>query len=267
MSGEIKSALGILAGEGALPHQVTQYCIENDIPVCAVLFEGCSYVDDFSNIPTHQTRIEKVGSVFKFFKRNNVTDVVMIGNLSRPEILSLRPDWQGIKTLIKIARVFSKGDDALLTTLRSEIELQGFTVRGVDYYLNDLTSDPKCLTRTTCAIDLTFAVMETLRHGQADKGQAVLIHCDDSFSYEQRQGTRHLIETYGRKGSILIKAMKPQQDPDLDRPTVGLQTLKTLKENNCAGLVVEADAVFMINKGEMISYANENEMFIEVINV
>lgn len=266
MSGEIKQTLGILAGEGALPVRLTEYCIENDISVCVVQFKRCHY-DAFPDVPTLQTSIEKVGAIFQFFKDNHVSDIVMIGALSRPKILSLRPDWQGFKTLLKIADVFSKGDNSLLTTLRQEIEMRGFNVRGVDFYLQNLTSEAGCLTKAMCVIDLTVGVVESLRHGQADKGQSILMHEDETFSFETRAGTTALIETSGRKGSILVKTMKPHQDPDLDRPTVGIETLKALHDNQCAGLVIEASAVLMVNKDEMINYANDHGLFIEVINV
>ena len=57
-------------------------------------------------------------------------------------------------------------------------------------------------------------------------------------------------------GSILIKMVKPQQDPDLDRPTVGLQTLQALNAQKCTGMIIQADGVLMIDKDDMIAYAN-----------
>lgn len=265
MSAKIKS-VAILAGEGALPLQLTRYCIENDIPACIVQFEGCDY-DAFPDVPTLKTRIEKVGAIFGFLKTNQVTDVVMVGNLSRPSLKSLRPDWQGIKTLGRIAGAFTKGDNNLLTSLRSEIEGQGFTVRGVDYYLTHLTANAGCLTTQSCSGDVAGGVAESLRHGREDKGQSILMHVDGTYSYEGRAGTTALIEEWGKAGSILFKMMKPNQDPDLDRPTVGLNTLTALQAKECAGMVIEANAVLMVDKDDMIAFANANQMFIEAVHV
>jgi len=267
MSGEIdKSPLGILAGEGALPIQLVQHCIENDIPVSVVQFDGCAYTP-FPNILILQTRLEKVGEIFSFFKSQNVQNVVMIGNLKRPKMTSLRPDIRGIKTLARIGSAFLKGDDNLLRSLRTEIEKEGFAVKGIDYYLTHLTANVGCLTQKTLNRPVNDAVLEALRYGADDKGQSILFHTDGTYSYETRAGTTSLIESEGKKGSILIKMVKPQQDPDLDRPTVGLETLKVLHMNQCHGMVVQANGVLMIDKNDMIKYANDHDLFIEAVDV
>lgn len=257
--------IGVLAGEGALPHQLIQYCIKNDIPVCAVQFDGCNY-SKFPTIPVLKTRIERVGEIFKFLHQNEVKNVVMVGNLNRPYIASLRPDIRGIKTLAKIAKSFLKGDDNLLRSLRIEIENEGFTVRGVDYYLTDLTANEGTIGSKRCDTDVSDAILEALRHGEQDKGQSILFHTDGSYSYETREGTTTLIEKEGRAGSILVKMVKPNQDPDLDRPTVGLKTLEALKASECSGVVIQANGVLMVNKNGMITYADKNNLFIEAVN-
>ncbi len=265
MSAEI-SPVGILAGEGALPIQLVQHCRNNNIPVCTVQFDGCTY-SDFPNIPILQTKIERVGEIFKFFKKNNVHNVVMIGNLQRPDIASLRPDMKGLKTLLSIGKNFLKGDDNLLRSLRKEIEKEGYMVRGIDYYLTNLIADSGQLTRTPCKCNLNDAILEALRYGEDDKGQSILLHNDGTYSYETRDGTTSLIQKYGRKGSILIKMVKPQQDPDLDRPTVGLDTLKALHAQQCVGMAVQANGVLLVDKDDMIACANDHNLFIEAINV
>lgn len=261
--------VAILAGEGELPLQLVNYCLNNNIPCCAVQFKGC-YYDAWPNINTLQTRLEKVGEIFRFFKKHSVTDIVMIGNLKRPSLKTMRPDLRGLKTLGKIAGTFAKGDDNLLRSLRQEIEDEGFTVRGIDYYVPDLTASCGLLTKKQFSCNdsqfLNRAIDVAIQHGMDDKGQSILAHKDGSYACEGPDGTTALIEKHGQSGSILVKMMKPQQDPDLDRPTVGLHTLKMLKEKNCSGMVLQANAVFLVNKDQMIAYADEAELFIEAVN-
>ena len=61
--------------------------------------------------------------------------------------------------------------------------------------------------------------------------------------------------------------VKPQQDLDLDRPTVGLQTLQALSEYNCKGMIIQANGVLMIDKDDMIAYADAHGLFIEAVDV
>ena len=269
MPTKIDRPVGILAGEGALPLYLTQFCIDNNIPVCVIQFDGCVY-DAYPTIPILKTRLEKVGGIFQFLKNNNVVDVVMIGNLQKPSLSSMRPDTKGVKTLARIMGAMMRGDDNLLRSLRHEIEAEGFTVRGVDYYLKNLTAQAGCLTKVQMKQGNQFinaAIKTAIQHGIDDKGQSILAHEDGTYSYETREGTTILIEKCGRYGSILVKMMKPQQDPDLDRPTVGVKTIQALIKSQCAGMVIQADSVFMIDKDDMIDCANKNGIFIEVINV
>ena len=267
MSGEIdKSPLGILAGEGELPIQLTQYCIDNNIPVFVVQFDRCMY-NEFPNVKTLKTRIERVGSIFKFLYQNKVKNVVMIGNLNRPQMASLRPDMKGLKTLGKIAGAFLKGDDNLLRPLRTEIEIEGFNVKGINHYLTNLTANTGLLTQNRCTRPVNDAISEALRYGADDKGQSILLHTDDTYSYETRNGTTALIANKGKKGSILIKMVKPQQDLDLDRPTVGLNTLKALHDRGCQGMILQANGVLLVNKHDMVEFANNHGLFIEAVNV
>lgn len=266
MSGKIEN-LGILAGEGELPLQLVHHCLKNNIPVCVVQFKDCEYTD-YPDVPILRTPIEKVGAIFKFFQSHRVSNVVMIGNLKRPDMASLRPDWQGIKTLARIAKALVKeGDNALLTSLRSDIEAQGFHVKSIDHYLTNLTVSAGCFTKHNCNMDMGKGISIALKHGAEDKGQSVLLHSDGTYSCEDVDGTTALIQKHGREGSVLIKMMKPQQDSDLDRPTVGLQTLEALRAKDCDGLIIQADAVFLVNKDDMITYANANDLFIEAVNV
>ena len=258
------NSIGILAGEGEIPHILIDHCLQKNLPVCAVQFDGCAY-SRFPDIPVLNTRIERVGEVFKFFKSNQVSDVVLIGNLSRPSPSSLRPDWKGVKVLSQLAMAFTKGDDTLLRTLRHIIEDEGFTVRGADYFIDDLTLPVGVHTTTTSTSDYTSGVQESIKHGIDDKGQSILMHVDGTFSHETRSGTTALILNEGRAGSILIKMTKPQQDPDLDRPTVGLDTLKALHKVGASGLVIQAQSVFAIHKNAMVKYANDHNLFIEAV--
>lgn len=268
MSDEIKP-VGLLAGEGALPLKLITHCRLHNIPIFAVQFKGCDYQNWPQEIPVLKTRLEKVGEIFTYFKKNNVKNVVMVGNLHRPSVASLRPDFRGLKTLGRIAGAFAKGDDNLLRSLKQEIESEGFKVRGIDSYLTDLIAPLGGLTQRPCELSLEAlkkGIEAAKKHGLEDKGQSVLLHTDGSVSYEGRDGTTALIRDYGREGSVLIKMIKPQQDPDLDRPTVGIHTLKMLQEKHCYGLVIEANAVLMVDKDDMISYANENALFIEAVH-
>ena len=64
------------------------------------------------------------------------------------------------------------------------------------------------------------------------------------------------------RGGFLIKMLKPIQDPRVDLPTVGINTLKLIKELGLNGIILENKKAFLVDKENMIKYADKNNLFI-----
>ena len=60
-----------------------------------------------------------------------------------------------------------------------------------------------------------------------------------------------------RGNIIVVKVSKPGQDLRFDVPTVGTNTIKTLKEARASVLALEADMVLMLDKPEVIAAADK----------
>jgi DUF1009 family protein len=56
--------------------------------------------------------------------------------------------------------------------------------------------------------------------------------------------------------------MKPNQDPRLDTPVIGVNTIVMLYENNFAGIAIENSGVIVINPEDVLKKANELGIFI-----
>ena len=75
-------------------------------------------------------------------------------------------------------------------------------------------------------------------------------------------GCRSKILKIGDSGAIFIKVIKPGQDERLDRPVIGINTIKSIHEAGLDGMALEANSVFILNLDEVINYANSNNLFI-----
>jgi DUF1009 family protein len=60
----------------------------------------------------------------------------------------------------------------------------------------------------------------------------------------------------------VVKVSRTQQDPRVDLPAVGLNTVKSLIEAKSAILCIEAGRVAFFQKDEAISLANEHRVAI-----
>jgi DUF1009 family protein len=68
-----------------------------------------------------------------------------------------------------------------------------------------------------------------------------------------------------KKNSRIIKVSKPSQDKRFDIPTIGLQTLKTMKKYKADLIAVEAGETIIVNKEEVVKYADRNGIVIMAV--
>ena len=84
---------------------------------------------------------------------------------------------------------------------------------------------------------------------------------------EASEGTDNLIlrcrdlKKNGDKG-ILFKASKYNQSDILDLPTIGMETVNLLINNDYEGVFIEKNNCIIIDKNETINLANNNNLFI-----
>lgn len=261
-----KAKIGLIAGSGDLAVMLAQQ--NPDMPIA--LLHGCAdeQAIGLQGRPFTHIHPGQVGKALSFFQCHQVNQLIMAGGLRRPNIWQLWPDWQGFKALICCATAyFFKGDDHLLRAVRRYIEGRGFRMIGADAVLPGLTFKAqqhygRALSEAEIAM-LDPALAMAIIHARADLGQAVLAHPDGSCDCETQKGTHALIRDHARQGSILVKIMKPQQDPDLDRPVIGIDTVHALQAKGGAGIIVQSDTVFVLNREAVIQAVQEADMFIK----
>jgi len=97
--------------------------------------------------------------------------------------------------------------------------------------------------------------------GKLDIGQVVAVKERQVITVEAIEGTATMIHRAGmlcRSGGwTLIKVSKPQQDMRFDVSCVGTDTIRSLAQNGCKYLVVEAEKMIVIDKPETIKLANK----------
>ena len=125
MSGPQK--VGLIAGGGALPHEVIIGAKALGYDVFVAVLDGFAKVDDFSD-PAKTFGIGEIGRLMKTFKAEKCSHVTMAGIVARPDFKKVKPDFRGVRLLPKVIKAASKGDDALLTFLMSVFEKEGFEI-------------------------------------------------------------------------------------------------------------------------------------------
>ncbi len=261
--------LGIVAGAGELPKLVIESCQQQGRPYFVMALKGHA---DPSLIPSDATwvRLGAVGKSFELAHENGVEDVLMIGAVRRPTLSELCPDWRGLKFFAK-AGVKSLGDDGLLKAIIHEIEKDGFHVIGADEILTDslsqvgLYGNIKPTKQNKEDISKGYSVAKIL--GQADVGQSVIVADGLVLGVEAIEGTDALIKRCQNlhrssvKG-VLVKVKKPHQERRADLPTIGVKTIENAFQYGLAGIAVEKESAFIVNKAKVVQKANELGLFL-----
>lgn len=261
--------LGIVAGAGELPKLVMDACQRQGRPYFVMALKGHAN-PNLMPPDAVWVRLGAVGKSFDLAHENGVEDVLMIGAVRRPTLSELRPDWKGLKFFAK-AGVKSLGDDGLLTAIIHEIEKDGFHVIGADEILTDSLSTVGVYGRIKPSkqnkedIAKGYSVAKIL--GQADVGQSVIVADGLVLGVEAIEGTDALIKRCRDlhrsdvKG-VLVKVKKPHQERRADLPTIGVQTLENAAASGLAGVAVEKQSAFIVNKEVVIDKANALGLFL-----
>lgn len=257
--------LGIIAGGGVLPYRLQNYCIQNNIECHVVGFTA--FTDHVH--PDFWGRIGAAGKIIQYFKNNNVRDMVMIGAVKRPGFFDLWPDWITFKFFVK-AWVRSFGDSHLLDAARFELEARGFKLHGVHEFLPDVLMGEGVLgahDRQAYVDDIQIGIKAARELGERDKGQAVIVKDGKVIAREDRRGTSAMIKRHGCAGAVLVKICKPQQDMDMDLPTIGAQTAALCVEKKMAGIAGQAGKTLFVESGDAISRADQGGLFIVGVSI
>lgn len=265
-------ALGILAGQGALPAKIVGHCKSQNRPCFILGFEGNFAADAFAHTPHAIIRFSAIGSGLQHLRHAGVRQLVMAGNMKRPPMNQLKPeDPSGVKLLKKLGKAIFGGDDALLKALVQFLEEEGFEVVGVDQILGGLVASPGTIGKYKPNATQLNEIAKGFEHlqtiGACDIGQALVIENGYVLGVEAAEGTDALIERCAglmkeEHQAILIKGKKPGQETRADMPTIGAKTFELLARYSYAGAAVEADATLIVDMEQVRAAADANHLFL-----
>ena len=266
-----KKIIGVLAGNGDLPKLIANNCQENSIK------SVFAFIDIRPNFnldnPYITTSIGQVGKILKFFKKQQVTHIILAGGVKKPNFYKLKVDFRGGILLSKILKNKLLGDNALLTTIISYLEKFKYEIISVNKFLPNLhlsigyNNNIEFNKKLNTDIDLGIELINNL--APFDIGQAVIIQNNRVIAIEAAEGTdqmiircKNLIDQNPNQPAILVKLKKTSQDNRVDLPTVGVKTIKNLISSNVRGIILDAKNTIVINKEKVIKYSEENNIFI-----
>lgn len=267
--------LGVIAGGGDVPERLLQACDQIKQDVFVVGFEGQTNPRLMENRNYMMTRLGAAGQIISALKTHDVKDLVLIGSIKRPTMAELKPDMRTAKFFAKLG-FRALGDDGLLKALRHELEQEGFSIHGVQDFVEDLLVKEglvgKYKPKKADGPSIERGIEASQMIGRFDIGQSVIVQDGIVLGVEGAEGTDELIRRCAKykregRGGILVKTCKPQQDRDLDLPTIGPETVRLCADTGLVGIIVHAGKSILMAPKDIIEIADEQKIFVSAVNI
>ncbi len=261
--------LGLIAGNGRFPILFAKGARENNVPVIAVGIanEASREIEQYVD-KLYWVGVAQIGKLIKIFKEENITKAVMAGGLTKTNMFSswrnlkLMPDLRTINLWYR--HVKKRDDHSLLGAVADELLKDGIELQNSTLYVPQLLAQKGILTKK----QPTEKEMEDVHFGwpiakeiaRLGVGQCLVVKEKVILAVEALEGTDAAIRRGGSlgKGEIaVIKVSKHDFDPRFDIPTVGLDTIKSLKEASASVLALEAGKTLILDVEETINAADD----------
>jgi UDP-2,3-diacylglucosamine hydrolase len=262
--------IGLLAGAGRFPVAFAQAARNQGISVFGVGVLGMAS-DELHGLCDYftTTSLGRFGRAIRLFKRARIERAVMAGKVDKTVLFQpfrwLRhlPDLRAIHMMLRYASENRK-DDTLMLALIREFERDNITFESPLKYCPELLVKHGFLTRRKPTPsqwrDIRFGWEIAKELGRLDIGQTAIVNDMAVIALEAIEGTDAAIRRAGtlcrRGGFTIVKVAKPQQDMRFDVPTIGVETIQTMREAGARVLAVESEMTIMLDQPDVIELAD-----------
>ncbi len=239
-------------------------------PYFVIAIEGQADSAAIAAAPHARLRLGAADEAAKLLRHEQVGEVVFAGQVRRPSLREIRPDWRATKIMLRAA-IRALGDDGLLRAIIREFERGGLRVVSVQSILGDLMIGPGPLGKhrpdRQASLDIRRGVEVARGLGRLDVGQAVVVQQGIVLGVEAIEGTDELIarcRALHREGpgGVLVKIKKPGQDRRVDLPTIGIKTVNNVQAGNLRGIAAEAGGALILDRVAVAAAADAAGLFV-----
>lgn len=260
--------IGIIAGGSQFPVLITKEAKKTGHEIFSAAIKGITS----SELKKHSDEIRwfeihELSNLINFFKEKNVEEALMAGRVPHSLIYSnFKPYADAEKFVSSLQR---KNATSILREIGRALESNGIKIIDSTAFLQYLLPDEGVLTDKKIdeeiLKDIEYGWKIAKKISEMDIGQSIVVKNGAVIAVEAMEGTDSMIKRAGKivkKGAVVIKVSRPQQDMRYDVPAVGLTTIKNLIKINASALIFEAKKTIFFSKEKAISIANQHGLSI-----
>jgi DUF1009 family protein len=263
---------GLIAGNGKFPFLVIEGARKAgaSLSVVAIREETDKHIEAVAE-KLVWVGVGQLGKMISFFKRENVTKVIMAGQVKHVQIFSgALPDLRMLKMLYNLKQ---RNTDSLIGAIADELAKENIELIDSTYFIQNYLAEEDVLTGRkpdeTERGNIEYGLGIAGEIARLDLGQTIVVRAKACVAIEAMEGTDAVIKRAGElaKGKLtVVKVAKPAQDMRFDVPVVGVTTVDAMIQAGATCLCLTARRTLMFDKSEMISLANQNKISIVAVN-
>jgi DUF1009 family protein len=260
--------LGIIAGNGVYPRLLADSARKAGVKkIIAAAFTDETGPTLAPHVDVIEwMRVGQLSRLLKFFREQDVHHAMMVGQIAPKNLFDLHPDW---KALLLLAQLKQRNAESIFAAIADELAKVDVDLLPATTFLEDsiaaagLIAGPK-LTRSE-EEDVEFGWKIAKEIARLNIGQTVVVKTGTIVAVEAFEGTNDAIKRGGslaRKGAIMLKVAKPNQDMRFDVPVIGIETIRVAAEAKLRVVAIEAGKTLLLEKDAIIDLAKREKISI-----
>jgi len=257
---------GLIAGNGRFPFLVLEGARQRgvEVVVAAIKEETSSEIDQCAG-KVEWMGVGQLGRLIRLFKREQVTHVMMAGQVKHHQIFRLNalPDLRMVRLL---ARLSTKNTDSLIGAVADELAQEGITLISSTTFLESMLAPAGVLTRRSPTkeerSDIDYGLDIAREIARLDLGQTIAVKDRAVVAIEAMEGTDAVIARAGEvtrgRSFVIIKVAKPEQDMRFDVPVIGIPSIQQMIAAGASAIHVTARKTLLFDKDGLIALADAN---------
>ena len=274
-----REPVGLLACAGQFPITFAEKARSLGIPVVCVGIAGMAdpYLGEVCAEYRPMRRLS-MGYVMRTFRRGGVKRWAMAGKFHkhlafRPfRLIQFLPDWRMLRFWFFRKRRANNDDSITLGIIQEFRDVGLECVSPLDLCPELLVREGLLTRRKPTASDerdISVGWELAKEMGRLDIGQSVMVRDRAVIAVEAIEGTDKCIERAGELCAggefVVVKVAKPNQDMRFDVPTVGRQTIETMKKAGAKVLAIEAGKTILLDEPDTLALADRYGMTVMAI--
>jgi DUF1009 family protein len=260
--------LGIIAGNGVYPRLLAESARKAGVKKIV----AAAFTDETDPVLAQHVdlvewvRVGQLSRLLKFFREQDIHHAIMAGQIAPENLFDLRPDW---KALLVLAKLKQRNAESIFAAIADELAKVDVDLLPATTFLEDslaptgLIGGSKLSRREREDVDFGWKIAKEI--AGLDIGQTVILKNGTVLAVEAFEGTNDAIKRGGalaRKGAVMIKVPKPNQDMRFDVPVIGVETVRVAAEVGLRVIAVEAGRTLLLERDAIIDLANRSNISI-----